>query len=227
MAQQARAVRTKRMILQAAAEVFDEFGYEGASTTEIIARGGFTRGALYFHFPSKEALAEAVMAAQSEALVPPVRKVRLQAVIDLTLLFAERLRTDVVLRAAVRLGVDQASRKNPNRAPYQEPINLVEDLLAEARDRGELLPGVNVEEVAGILVGAFTGIQIMSQVYERRQALPGRISMLWKYLLPSLAVPELLPYLSADPVRGKGGASDPAPHEDLVGSAYGSLPTRA
>lgn len=226
MAQQARAIRTRRMILQAAAEVFDEFGYEGASTTEIIARGGFTRGALYFHFPSKEALAEAVMAAQSESLVPPVRKIRVQAVIDLTLLFAERLRTDAVLRAAVRLGVDQASIKNPNRAPYQEPINLIEELLKEAGDRGELLPGVDPEEVAGILVGAFTGIQIMSQVYERRQALPGRIAVLWKYLLPSLAVPELIPYLSTDPARGQGDAPDPAPGQDTIGSAYGCLPTR-
>ncbi len=226
MAQQARAIRTKRMILQAAAEVFDEFGYEGASTTEIIARGGFTRGALYFHFPSKEALAEAVMAVQSESLVPPVRKIRLQAVIDLTLLFAEQLRNDVVLRAAVRLGVDQASNKNPNRAPYQEPINLAEELLKEAADRGELLPGVDPEEVARTLVGAFTGIQIMSQVYERRQALPGRIAVLWKYLLPSLAVPQLMPYLSTDPERGKGGAPDPAPPEGLVGSAYGTMPTR-
>ncbi|MDF3290537.1 ScbR family autoregulator-binding transcription factor [Streptomyces silvisoli] len=227
MAQQARAIRTRRTILQAAAEVFDEFGYEGASTTEIIARGGFTRGALYFHFPSKEALADAVMAVQSEALVPPVRKIRLQAVIDLTLLFAERLRTDVVLRAAVRLGVDQASNKNPNRAPYQEPINLIEQLLKEAGDRGELLPGADPQEVARTLVGAFTGIQIMSQVYERRQALPSRISVLWKYLLPSLAAPELMAYLSTDPERGKGDAPDTAPPEGMVGSAYGSLPTRA
>jgi AcrR family transcriptional regulator len=226
MTQQARAVRTRRMILQAAAEVFDEFGYEGASTTEIVARGGFTRGALYFHFPSKEALADAVMAAQSEALVPPIRKIKVQAVIDLTLLFAERLRTDVVLRAAVRLGVDQASNKNPNRAPYQEPINLVEELLTEARDRGELLPGVEPQEVAGILVGAFTGIQIMSQVYEQRQALPDRVSVLWKYLLPSLTIPELIPYLSIDPIRGKGDAPDPAPPQDMVGSAYGTFPNR-
>ncbi|GAA1912253.1 ScbR family autoregulator-binding transcription factor [Streptantibioticus ferralitis] len=227
MAQQARAIRTKRTILEAAAEVFDEFGYEGASTTEIIARGGFTRGALYFHFPSKEALADAVMSAQSEWLVPPVRKLKLQTVIDLTLHFAERLRTDVVLRAAVRLSVEQASNKNPNRAPYQEPMNLIEELLKEARDTGELLPGVEPEEVARVLVGAFTGIQIMSQVYDRRQGLPGRISVLWKYLLPSLAVPDLVPHLSADPERGVGDAPDAPLLEGAVGTAYGRAPTRA
>ncbi len=202
MARQARAVRTRRTILEAAAAVFDEFGYEGASTTEILARSGLTRGALYFHFPSKEAIADAVVDAQAEALVPPPHKVRLQATIDLTMAFAERLRGDVVLRAAVRLSVEQASYRTPNATAYRGPADVILSLLTSASHEGELLATVDPEEVTQLIVGAFTGIQLLSQVYEDRQDLPRRIAVLWKYLLPSLAIPGLLPHLNAEPSRG-------------------------
>ncbi len=201
MAQQARAVRTRRTILEAAAAVFDEFGYEGASTTEILARSGLTRGALYFHFPSKEAIADAVVDAQNEALVPPPNKVKLQATIDLTMAFAQRLRTDAVLRAAVRLSVEQASYKTPTAAAYRGPADVIFGLLTQAQSRGELLPTVDPEEITQLIVGAFTGIQILSQVREGRRDLPRRVAVLWKYILPSLAIPGLLPHLIADAER--------------------------
>jgi AcrR family transcriptional regulator len=202
MAQQARAVRTRRTILEAAAGVFDECGYEGSSTTEILARSGLTRGALYFHFPSKRAIADAIVDTKAEALAPPPHKVRLQATIDLTMAFAERLRHDVVLRAAVRLSVEQASYKTPGGTAYRGPADAIHGLLTSALEEGELLPTVDPDEVTRLIVGAFTGIQLLAQVYEDRQELPLRVAVLWKYLLPSLAVPGLLPHLKADPERG-------------------------
>jgi AcrR family transcriptional regulator len=202
MAQQARAVRTRRAILEAAAAVFDELGYEGASTTEILSRSGLTRGALYFHFPSKEAIADAVVALQNEALVPPVNRVALQAVIDLTLAFAERLRTDVVLRAAVRLSVEKASYKTPEADAYLGPADVLLRMLNEARRNGELLVTADPEELTLLVLGSFTGIQILSQVREGRRDLPQRVAALWKYLLPAVAIPGLLPHLVADADRG-------------------------
>ncbi|UZJ29215.1 TetR family transcriptional regulator [Streptomyces endophytica] len=37
----------------AAAEIFNEYGYEAATIAAIIERAKLTRGALYFHFTSK------------------------------------------------------------------------------------------------------------------------------------------------------------------------------
>ena len=54
-----QAARTRQRVLLAAAEVFDEAGYEKASVTQIVERAGLTLGALYFHFGSKQGLAEA------------------------------------------------------------------------------------------------------------------------------------------------------------------------
>jgi AcrR family transcriptional regulator len=202
MGQQDRAARTRRVIVETAAAVFDELGYDGASTTEILARCGLTRGALYFHFPSKKAIAQAVVAAQAEALVPPERAVRLQAAIDLTLCFAERLQDDTVLRAAVRLTMGQSPFRQPDTLPYRSSTDVIRGLLREAAEGGELLATAEPGEVAQLIVGSFTGIQLLSQVYEERRALTSRVTRMWKYLLPGLAVPGLLPRLVLSLPRG-------------------------
>ncbi|WP_347879795.1 helix-turn-helix domain-containing protein [Streptomyces sp. Tu 2975] len=83
MARQERAVRTRRAILVAAAEVFDEVGYEAATISEILKRSGLTKGALYFHFASKEELAQGVLAEQVHALPDlPEGELMLQTAVD-------------------------------------------------------------------------------------------------------------------------------------------------
>ncbi|MEU2423118.1 ScbR family autoregulator-binding transcription factor [Streptomyces sp. NPDC007851] len=208
MAQQERGIRSRRSILEAAAAVFGERGYDAASTNDILARAGLTRGALYHHFPSKEAIAAALLEAQGEALVVPDQPVKLQAVIDLTLTFSRRLQTDAVLRASVRLAVEQSSFAASAQRPYSQSVEVIEDLLGQAEKQGELLPGTNPAEVAETVVGAFTGLQVMSQAYSNRQDLPDRISALWRLLLPGLALPGMLSRLrtSAPPeVAAPGG----------------------
>ncbi|GIH23726.1 TetR family transcriptional regulator [Acrocarpospora phusangensis] len=48
--------RTRALLLDAAADVFAEQGFAGASVEEIARRAGFTIGALYAHFPGKDDL---------------------------------------------------------------------------------------------------------------------------------------------------------------------------
>ena len=57
-----RTRRTRRRLLLAAAALFDEAGYHGAAVSDILTTAGLTKGALYFHFRSKYALAEALVA---------------------------------------------------------------------------------------------------------------------------------------------------------------------
>ncbi|PWG14650.1 TetR/AcrR family transcriptional regulator [Streptomyces sp. V2] len=57
---QQRAVRTRRTLVDAAAEVFDRDGYEGASLTRVAQAADTSLGALTFHFASKEDLARTV-----------------------------------------------------------------------------------------------------------------------------------------------------------------------
>ncbi|MGW8064699.1 ScbR family autoregulator-binding transcription factor [Streptomyces ziwulingensis] len=199
MAVQERGERSRRSILEAAARVFDERGYDAASTNEILARSGLTRGALYHHFPSKEAVAAALVAARSEALVVPEQPVKLQAVVDLTLEYARRLQTDPVLRASVRLTVEQSSFGHPGVTPHQQSAITILGLLEVAARQGEVLPGVDLEEVTQFIVGAFIGVQLMSQVYSRRRDLVQRVRTMWRLLLPGIAAPDVLARLRVTP----------------------------
>jgi AcrR family transcriptional regulator len=57
MVPQARSEATRQKILDAAIDLFSEVGYAAAGLGEIIERAGTTKGHLYHHFDSKEALA--------------------------------------------------------------------------------------------------------------------------------------------------------------------------
>ena len=61
MVPQARSETTRQKILDAAIDLFSEVGYAAAGLGEIIERAGMTKGALYHHFDSKEALATAII----------------------------------------------------------------------------------------------------------------------------------------------------------------------
>jgi AcrR family transcriptional regulator len=200
VAQQERGKRSRHSILEAAAQVFDERGYDAASTNEILARTKLTRGSLYHHFPSKEAIALALVDAHAEALEVPDQPVKLQAVIDLTLEFAKRLQHDPVLRASVRLAVEQTSFSVPPETAYEQSSAAILGLLREAEERGEILPGVDVREAASTIVGAFTGLQIMSQAYTKREDLPERVGIFWRFLLPGLAIPGMIGRLRTTPL---------------------------
>lgn len=199
---QERAEQTRRVLLHAAAEVFDEFGYAGASITRILKRAGVTAGALYFHFGSKEGLARAVMNSQPEAIGPLLADGGLQRLIDLTLVWSWQLKRDPLLRAGVRLTNEQSAMGALDAGPYEEFRGIMAGYLMEARDLGELQPGVDPVVVAEFVVSACTGMQMYSNVVSGREDLPERTQQMWKLLLPGIAVPAVIARAEAAPARG-------------------------
>src|SRR5450755_3079993 len=53
--------RTRERLLQAASREIYRSGFQSASLDTILASAGVTKGALYYHFKSKEALGYAVV----------------------------------------------------------------------------------------------------------------------------------------------------------------------
>jgi AcrR family transcriptional regulator len=69
MARQAeRREATQGAILEAALRLFGEAGFAAVSVDDIAAAAGVAKGAVYHHFPSKEALFEAVFERAAAAL---------------------------------------------------------------------------------------------------------------------------------------------------------------
>lgn len=71
---QPRAPQQKRghdrvaALMAAAAELFVEKGFEATTMTEIAARAGAAIGTLYLFFPTKQAMAQAILVATAEEL---------------------------------------------------------------------------------------------------------------------------------------------------------------
>ena len=185
---QDRAIRTRQEILHAAAEVFDERGYNGASMREIMKRAGVTLGAVYFHFPNKEALARAVMNAQADVVLPRLASQGLQRAVDITLVWCRQLQTDPLLRAGVRLAVEQSGLEFRDTASYAAWEKIFDECLLSARENGELLDHVSTRTTSEFLVGACTGVQLYSDLLCRRADLPRRTVDMWELLIPGIAV---------------------------------------
>jgi AcrR family transcriptional regulator len=66
-------------LLQAAAEVFAEKGYEAATMTEIAARAGAPIGSLYQFFPVKDALADSLVQSYVTLLVADLQALEARA----------------------------------------------------------------------------------------------------------------------------------------------------
>lgn len=209
MAQQERAIRTRQAILEAAATVFDERGYEAATIGEILTKAGVTKGALYFHFPSKKALAEGVIAEQFSVLYMGDQPCKLQQLVDLGLLTAYHMRRDPLVSASARLSLEGEMGEYIGPRLTGEWISAGERILVEAKEQGELLPYVDPSDAAWIFSAAWTGVQIYSATLNKRVDLEDRVTALFQYLLPSIAVPAVLSRLemSADRAAELGAES--------------------
>jgi AcrR family transcriptional regulator len=190
LARQDRAERTRNAILDAAAAVFDERGFAGASLSEILARAGVTKGALYFHFSSKEELAMALIDEQWRTGLPSVDRDEpgLQTVIDISHAFAHNIRHNVRARACNRL-VLEANFSRPTPEVYERWIGLLTEILTKAKEQGDLRNEWDPALVADWVSATFLGIQFHSGVFNGRADLHDRLTVLWRIALPGLAPP--------------------------------------
>ncbi|MFJ3219565.1 ScbR family autoregulator-binding transcription factor [Kitasatospora sp. NPDC086801] len=203
MVRQERAIRTRRLILEAAASVFDEYGYEGATIGEVVARAGVTRGAVYFHFASKRELAQGVVEEQFGQDEIPERQCKLQEFVDLGMVVAHLMPRDPLLSAGARLSLGQDVFGDLSGGATPGWIARLEAVLTAAGERGELLPHVLPAETAWLVTGAWTGVQIQSQKMSGRADLERRVAVLYRHVMPSIAVPGVLATLDLGADRGE------------------------
>ncbi|MET8077693.1 ScbR family autoregulator-binding transcription factor [Streptomyces sp. NPDC005303] len=205
MARQERAEVTRAAILDGAARAFDAEGYHGTTLGDIVKEAGVTKGALYFHFASKEDLAQALIDEQFSVLDPTAgdEKPGVQTVIDTLHTMARQLVDDVRVRAGIRLVIDQSSKTGIVSEPYTRWIELFRGCLVHAKERGDVKADVDPGRVARLIVGSWTGLQLSSQVLTGRADLSEETTLMWDLLLPSIVPPRRLSrFRSEGSVRG-------------------------
>ncbi|MFF3432049.1 TetR family transcriptional regulator [Streptomyces sp. NPDC002602] len=141
---QERSERTRRRLLFAGAEMFHRNGYANATLGEIAGAAGVTKGALYFHFASKDELADAVQQWGCGLLHEAVRGLReagdspLQALIGTTHWLARTLHEAPAIPASFRITKECAGQQPAVMDFHGAWLSVVYRLLRMARDAGEL-----------------------------------------------------------------------------------------
>lgn len=219
---QERAETTRRYLVESAARLFEERGYAGTSISDISALSGRTSGAIYFHFASKEKLALAVveatlgtwpeMIAAARATAAPA----LDTLVSLSFAVARAFRDDVVVRAGSRLWMERKAIDAPVPGPFGAWIATVTDLLRQARDTGELAPGVDPDLAALTVVYAFFGLHTVSDATDGRAGIEDRLGEMWQVLLPALSAADR-PAAGALPAQEPRTAARPAQPESTGG----------
>ncbi|MEU8432029.1 ScbR family autoregulator-binding transcription factor [Streptomyces sp. NPDC029216] len=157
---QERSERTRRRLVFAGAELFHRNGYANATLGEIAGAAGVTKGALYFHFASKDELADAVQRRGCVLLHEAVRGLReggaspLQALIDTTHWLARTLHEDPAIPASFRITKECAGQQATAVDFHGAWLAAVCELLRMARDVGELPLDLPVSGLEGAVGGA-------------------------------------------------------------------------
>jgi AcrR family transcriptional regulator len=122
-------------ILEAGAEAFREKGYDAVTMTEIAARSGTTFGSLYRFFPSKEALANTLLAQYAQRALDRLAELAEQAptmtpnvladaLVDFMLkLKAERSFAGALMEAGA--GAGDGDRREAFRAALRASVSLI------------------------------------------------------------------------------------------------------
>ncbi|MEV8536676.1 ScbR family autoregulator-binding transcription factor [Streptomyces sp. NPDC051211] len=188
---QERSERTRRKLVHAGAELFNRNGYANATLGDIAGAAGVTKGALYFHFASKDELAEAVQQRGITMLNDSVRTLRergvppLQALVDLTHWLARTLHEEPAIPASFRI-TKECTGHQPVTDFHRAWIAAVCGLLRQARDAGELRGNSRWESAESLVAAAACGIEVMAGTGMPYGELRRRVGALWTLLLPSL-----------------------------------------
>ena len=190
---QERAMRTRERILAGAAEAFANRSYAEVRMVQIAKLIKMTKGAIYFHFKNKEALALALadafehrMAANADAVaalgLPP-----LDSLAEFLHRIAGDFRDDVLMKAGARLQTERLP------APFVTFDAVVESLLDKADAAGQLPAGISAGVLSRVVVEAVFGAQHISWVHSDRADIVERMDELVRVLLRTEPRPHGVP----------------------------------
>ena len=171
------------------------------SLDDILAEAELTKGAMYFHFQSKQALAVAIIddltemsrAAVTELLAHKMSG--LETLIDLLCLLAVQDSQNEVARAGVRLleTLDNTTALPP--ALWQLWIEFVTTLIQKAVTEGDVVDHHDPEDIAKMLVALWVGMRRISDLDQPEHYLEN-LQKAWMLALSSFINPDRINYFT-------------------------------
>jgi AcrR family transcriptional regulator len=187
--------------LRAAAGQFARKSYSGVSLDDILADAKATKGAMYFHFRSKRALASdiveygAIMGRDAFERLLAQRLSGLESLVDISFLIAVNDIGDETARAGLNLleslsGIDDL--------PAKVLANWVESfakIVRRAVDEGDVVSECDPDSIARLLVSMYLGLRQTSNLADPERLLRDLQNM-WTLVLPGFAARDQSGYLT-------------------------------
>lgn len=203
---QARAEITRHTILDAAVELFDTKGYGSTTLGHIIDRAGITKGAFYYHFPTKESVAAAIIEeadatielATAEAFTSRAAPM-LERLIRTSFVSADVTRYDSLVRVGnlLRQALNQISPSGA--VPYQVWRSVVVGMVRKAAEEGDVQAGIDVDALGHAIWSSLVGTALLSGA-TAEDPVP-RLAQCWDITLRGVVPPESLGYFTAFTAR--------------------------
>ena len=188
---------TRRKILEAAAPIFNQHGYEGSSLNALMEATGLQKGGIYRHFANKEELAaEAFDYTWEAAWNAQILRVDEEedGIEKLKRLIANLVehRSPVAGGCPILNTAIDADDGNPVlrarvAGALRSWLSHLRRIVEQAQEQREIRPGADPEVVATLIVASLEGALMMSRIQRSDKALRLVQSHLNRYLDTELA----------------------------------------
>lgn len=190
MTKQARSEHTRRLLLEAAAELLHQDGYAATSMVGIAEAAGVTKGGLYFHFSSKDEICDEVQVAATAVLDEHVSRQRvvpqpaLPRLADLSHALMHWLDTDPKVGASFRMAREMGSADERFVVFSRAWLAQVHRYVADALEAGELGPGIPHETAELLVVVTCVGLEsaVASRIVKPDGDLAATLRRLWRLI---------------------------------------------
>jgi AcrR family transcriptional regulator len=198
---QARSEVTRRKIIDAAVQLFNDVGYSNTGLGDIVEQAGMTKGALYHHFSSKEALAVAIIEEASGILLSTFQGIcrssapALESMIHGVLFVVELGNTDKLVRMGAVLLRVFAKFSEVSTLNYGVWLAEMVTQARRAQAEGDLRADIDAQKAGEFIVSAMLGAEIVSNAVSRGEDVWERATGTWEFVLSAVASEQSLPYL--------------------------------
>lgn len=185
--------RAQKSLLASAFREMHLNGFQGASVGNILAETGLTKGALYHHFHTKQALGLAVVDAFIRPKFTPLFEALagengLDALIPTFSEWVRRMDADMVRRGCpLNNLLNEMSPLDPQfnaklLSLTNEFRSAVEAALVRSQNTGVLRPSVNCRDAASFIVSAWQGSTGIAKLEQSKRPLLACIAQLEEYI---------------------------------------------
>ena len=206
-----KADTTRRQILRAASHQFAHKSYSVVCLDDILAEAEVTKGAMYFHFRSKHALAVAIVeqraAMAHDALDELVaRKLSgLETLVDMSYLIAVEDIGNDFTRAGLNL-LESVGRSDQLQASVVGRwVTSFAEIGRRAISEGDVVEERDPEAIARLIVSMYLGLRQISNLAEPEPFLSD-LEKSWILALPGFVNPDRLKYFTQFIRRRTAGA---------------------